>query len=388
MNITVTKKGQKKIAKKVPLIQAEDLITVPTTKEWLRFVDEQGRFLGKGYLGRQNKGVGWLLTFKDEPIDQLFFKGLFSEARDKRKNFYKDQGTTAFRLVNGEGDHLGGMTIDLYQNYVVISWYNETLYRWKTPIIDAFQEVFPEVLGGIEKIRFSGELPESQQVFGQVPSGPIPIKENGVNYVTYLDDGLMTGIFLDQKDVRRSLVEGLAADKKVLNMFSYTGAFSVAAAAGGAVQTTSVDLAKRSLSKTREQFEVNAFDVQKQEIHVMDVFGYFKYAQKKGKKFDLIILDPPSFARNGKKVFRVGKNYGELVTQSVALLENRGFLVASTNAANLPRGKFQHMIETSLKEEGVAFNQVAEYGLPADFTVDPAFPEGNYLKVFLYQIVK
>jgi 23S rRNA (cytosine1962-C5)-methyltransferase len=107
------------------------------------------------------------------------------------------------------------------------------------------------------------------------------VKENGVTYATYLNEGLMTGIFLDQKEVRGQLVDGLAAGKTVLNMFSYTGAFSVAAAVGGAAQTTSVDLAKRSLEKTREQFAVNGIDPDTQRIHVMDVFNYFNYASKK-----------------------------------------------------------------------------------------------------------
>ncbi len=112
-----------------------------------------------------------------------------------------------------------------------------------------FRQIFAEIKGAYEKIRFTSELPESAWVYGKTAPEPLLVKENGVTYATYLNEGLMTGIFFDQKEVRGQLVDGLAAGKTVLNMFSYTGAFSVAAAVGGAAQTTSVDLAKRSIEK-------------------------------------------------------------------------------------------------------------------------------------------
>lgn len=131
-------------------------------------------------------------------------------------------------------------------------------------MIQAFREIYPEIVGGYEKIRFeSVNLPESQFIYGKEAPEPLIVKENGVKFAVYLNEGLMTGIFLDQKEVRGSLAEGFASGKTVLNMFSYTGAFSVAAAMGGAIETTSVDLAKRSL-KTQEQFEVNGLDVDQQ----------------------------------------------------------------------------------------------------------------------------
>ncbi len=195
----------------------------------------------------------------------------------------------------------------MYGEYVVFSWYNATLYQHKKAIVAAFRQIFPEIKGAYEKIRFASELPESAWVYGETAPEPLLVKENGVTYATYLNEGLMTGIFLDQKEVRGQLVDGLAAGKSVLNMFSYTGAFSVAAAVGGATQTTSVDLAKRSLEKTREQFSVNGIDPDTQRIHVMDVFNYFNYARKKDLRFDVIILDPPSFARNKKKSSRLQK---------------------------------------------------------------------------------
>ena len=292
-------------------------------------------------------------------------------------------------MFNGEGDGIGGLIIDYYDRFAVFSWYNETLYTYRQLIVAAFQQVYPEIQGAYEKIRFeNNELPESSFIFGKEAPEPLVIKENGVRYATYLNEGLMTGIFLDQKEVRGTLIDGLALGKTVLNMFSYTGAFSVAAAMGGALETTSVDLAKRSLKKTQEQFEVNGLDVAAQKIIVMDVFEYFKYAKRKKMTYDLIVLDPPSFARNKKKVFRVAKNYGELVKDSLDILTNNGQLIASTNAANVSTEQFREMIEEEFISANVKFEQIGHYHLPQDFQTIDTFPEGDYLKVFIYQIRK
>lgn len=387
MKIELTKQAAKRIKKGVPLIHAEDMIKDLKTKEWVTFSDYQGHFLGRGYLGKQNKGSGWLLTTSDEVLDQAFFEKRLLQAKVKRNQFYQDEQMTAFRLVNGEGDKLGGLTVDKYGDFAVFSWYNETLYEKRQIIVAAFREIFPEIKGAYEKNRFDA-AEVSAWLFGEKAPEPLLIKENNVNYAVYLNEGLMTGIFLDQKEVRGRLISGLASGKKVLNMFSYTGAFSVAAAMGGASQTTSVDLAKRSRPKTQEQFMVNGLSFEQQKIYVMDTFAYFKYAQKKQLSFDLIILDPPSFARNKKKVFSVAKDYGELIEQSVAILAEKGVIIASTNAANLASEKFQEMIEAAFERKKVTYHCRESYQLPADFTVLPAYPEGNYLKVLIYEVEK
>ena len=390
MKLQVTKKAEHKFKKGYPLIQKEDLqqVPAPLPTDWLTLIDSKGQHLAEGYLGEQNKGIGWLLSWH-RPINQSFFQQLFEISREKRTSFKKDSLTTAYRLFNGEGDGIGGLIIDRYADYAVFSWYNETLYQKKAELLTAFRTVYPDIIGAYEKIRFSTKnLPESQFLYGEQAPEPLLVTENGVQFATYLNEGLMTGIFLDQKEVRGRLVDGFAVGKTVLNMFSYTGAFSVAAAMGGAVATTSVDLAKRSLPKTTEQFEVNHLNLAAQKIIVMDVFDYFKYASRKGLSYDMIILDPPSFARNKKKVFSVAKNYGELVKDSIDILTDKGTLIASTNAANLSLAKYQKMVITALQEKNVRYKITDTYQLPADFQVNPNFPEGNYLKVLFIEIEK
>ena len=385
--VIVINQAKKKFLQGYPLVRKEDVLDLQPTLEWIDFVDEKKRFIAKGYLGEQNKGIGWILSLKDETIDGQFFTQKFKEAKQKRKAYFHAEDTNAFRIFNGEGDGIGGVTIDYYAGYAVVSWYNTTIYHHRQLIMENFLKVYPEILGIYEKNRFKSDLPESNHYVGKVAPEPLMVKENNVQYATYLNEGWMTGIFLDQHEVRGRLVDGLAMGKRVLNMFSYTGAFSVAAAFGGASSTTSVDLAKRSLEKTKEQFAVNGFTLENHKIHVMDTFDYFRYAKKKGLQFDVIVLDPPSFARNGKKVFSVAKNYGDLIVDSLPILADQGIIIASTNASNVSLTKFQKMIEKSFQAGQVKCHLLESHHLPADFKTNSHYEESDYLKVLIYQKV-
>ncbi|MGL4644998.1 MAG: class I SAM-dependent rRNA methyltransferase [Vagococcus fluvialis] len=389
--VIIKNKAKKKFNQRYPLIHQEDLVdkTANHSSSWIKFVSEDKHFLGYGYLGVQNKGYGWMISFdENKPVNKEVMTDLFKQAFNSRKSFFRSQDTTAFRIFNGEGDGFGGLTIDWYDTYIVISWYNETIYGLKESIKEVILECLPEVVGVYEKVRFKkDDLPESEFTWGKEAPEPLIVIENNVSYATYLNEGLMTGIFLDQKEVRGALSEGLANGKSLLNMFSYTGAFSVAATFGGSVETTSVDLAKRSLEKTQEQFLVNGMDLDSQRIIVMDVFNYFKYAKKKELTYDVIVLDPPSFARNKKKTFSVAKDYSKLTEEAVELIEPNGLLIASTNAANVSFDRFVQMVEKGITNGNRRGKQVNTYRLPSDFKVSKHFPEGNYLKVLIYEIV-
>lgn len=387
--VYIKQKRSQKYKGHYPLIKAEDLVdSKMSCKDWVSFYSEKEEFLGYGYLGQQHKGSGWMISFvEQQPIDTTFLVNLFNEAKAYRTAFFADEATTAFRLFNGEGDGLGGMTIDWYDGFLVVSWYNETIYALKENILKALISSDIETRGMYEKIRFQAKgLPESTYIYGEQAPEPLLVKENNVTYATYLNEGLMTGIFLDQREVRSRLTDTYAIGKTVLNTFSYTGAFSVASAMGGAVSTTSVDLAKRSRQKTQEQFAVNGLTTDNQSIIVMDVFDYFKYAFKKQLTFDIVVMDPPSFARNKKKVFTVAKDYQQLTTEAVELLNKDGLLIASTNAANVSLDKFKQMVEMGITDTHRSFEYLELYQLPEDFRVKKEFNEGNYLKVLFYRV--
>ena len=384
--IRVSKRVEKKLATGLVLLEASDLENVNLKDQEVEVHSQEGTFLGTAYLSQQNKGLGWFVSTDKVTFNQAFFETLFRQAKEKRKSYYQDDLTTAFRLFNQEGDGFGGLTVDLYGDYAVFSWYNSYVYQIRKVISEAFRQVFPEVLGAYEKIRFKGLDYESAHVYGQEAPDFFTVLENGVLYQVFMNDGLMTGIFLDQHEVRGSLVDGLSMGKSLLNMFSYTAAFSVAAAMGGASQTTSVDLAKRSRELSQAHFQANGISTDDHRFIVMDVFEYFKYAKRKGLTYDVIVLDPPSFARNKKQTFSVAKDYHKLISQSLEILNPGGIIIASTNAANVSRQKFTEQIDKGFA--GRSYQILNKYGLPADFAYNKKDESSNYLKVISMKVSK
>ncbi len=384
--IRVSKRVEKKLAKGLVLLEASDLENVNLKDQEVEVHSQDGNFLGTAYLSQQNKGLGWFVSTDKVTFNQAFFETLFRKAKEKRSAYYQDELTTAFRLFNQEGDGFGGLTVDLYGDYAVCSWYNSYVYQIRKVISEAFRQVFPEVLGAYEKIRFKGLDYESAHVYGQEAPDFFTVLENGVLYQVFMNDGLMTGIFLDQHEVRGSLVDGLAMGKSLLNMFSYTAAFSVAAAMGGASQTTSVDLAKRSRELSQAHFQANGISTDDHRFIVMDVFEYFKYAKRKDLTYDVIVLDPPSFARNKKQTFSVAKDYHKLISQSLEILNPGGIIIASTNAANVSRQKFTEQIDKGFA--GRNYQILNKYGLPADFAYNKKDESSNYLKVISMKVSK
>ena len=384
--IRVSKRVEKKLIKGLVLLEASDLENINLKDQEVEVQSQEGTFLGTAYLSQQNKGLGWFVSTDKVTFNQAFFETLFRQAKEKRSAYYQDDLTTAFRLFNQEGDGFGGLTVDLYGDYAVFSWYNSYVYQIRKVISEAFRQVFPEVLGTYEKIRFKGLDYESAHVYGQEAPDFFTVLENGVLYQVFMNDGLMTGIFLDQHEVRGSLVDGLAMGKSLLNMFSYTAAFSVSAAMGGASQTTSVDLAKRSRELSQAHFQANGISKDDHRFIVMDVFEYFKYAKRKDLTYDVIVLDPPSFARNKKQTFSVAKDYHKLISQSLEILNPEGIIIASTNAANVSRQKFTEQIDKGFA--GRSYQILNKYGLPADFAYNKKDESSNYLKVISLKVSK
>ncbi|TWT12445.1 class I SAM-dependent rRNA methyltransferase [Streptococcus sp. sy004] len=382
--LQVSKQTAQKLKQGRCLLLEKDFPRLPSEDGVVSLYDPNNQLLGTAYLAKQNKGLGWFLSEQLIDLDRDYFCQLFEQAKVRRQSYLESNVTTAYRLFNQEGDGFGGLTIDCYGDYALFSWYNDFVYTLAPVVVEAFRAVFPNLLGGYEKIRFQGLNYESAHLYGQEAPDVFHVLENGVRYQVFLNDGLMTGIFLDQHEVRGSLVDGLAAGKTLLNMFSYTAAFSVAAAMGGASSTTSVDLAKRSRDLSTAHFVANHLDTEHHQFVVMDVFDYFRYAKRKGLTFDVIVLDPPSFARNKKRTFSVAKDYYRLIEDSLPLLNKGGLIIASTNASNVSVEQFRKQLDKGLV--GVNHQYLALQQLPVDFRVNSADPSSNYLKVFTIQV--
>ncbi|WP_423189898.1 class I SAM-dependent rRNA methyltransferase [Alkalibacterium sp. f15] len=357
--------------------------------EFVRLVDNHYKFVALGYIGNEKKTAGWVLSLDDsDKIDYAFFDRLFRMARERRSAFYADEKTTAFRMFNGDGDGIGGLTIDYYNGYYIFSWYSEGIYENKDMILKAFKVAIPDFKGIYEKCHYPNAPHKSKFVEGDKAEEPIIILENGIRYNAYLNEGWMTGLFLDQRNVRNKIMEEWGLGRKVLNAFSYTGAFSVAAAMGGAVKTVNVDVANRSKERTKEQFEVNGLDSEQHEIRKMDIFDYLDYARKHQLQFDLIVLDPPTFARTKKRTFSVEKNYTELVKEAIQILAPGGLIITSTNARTVSRDEFFGSVNLAFEELDVDAYLVEEFSLPEDFAVNSQNPNSNYLKVFVLEKTK
>lgn len=385
--LKVKAKFEKSYRSGYPLILKEAVHNVDKlTKEGtiVELVSEKGQFIGKGYYGKQNKGYGWIVTQKEhEEIDQSFFERKIKAALERRKELFNSTKTNAFRVFNAEGDGIGGLTIDYFHGYYLINWYSEGIFTFHHYVIDSLKNLV-EYEGIYQKKRYDtgGKyIEEDGFVTGNRGQFPLIVKENGVNIAVYLNEGAMVGVFLDQRDVRKAILDKYAKGKNVLNTFSYTGVFSVFATLGGATKTTSVDLANRSLDKTKEQFRINGIDLESHDIIVEDVFQYFKYAVRKKKMFDLVILDPPSFARSKKYTFRAAKDYKNLLKEAIQITEKNGIIVASTNCAQFHMKKFKMFIDQAFKESNVKYSMKEEFSLPSDFATIKSYKEGDYLKV-------
>ncbi|TMU87322.1 class I SAM-dependent rRNA methyltransferase [Bacillus sp. BHET2] len=370
-----------------PLLNKENVTTsIENAQEGdiLKLIDNRNQFIAKGYYGRQNKGIGWLLSWKEqELIDKELIYKKIQAAINQRLHFFYSDDTTAFRVFNSEGDGFGGFTIDYFDGYYLVQWYSKGAYSFQEDVIQCIKEL-TEYKGIYQKKRFAQDgkyVEEDDFVEGIRPSFPLLVKENGVQFAIYLNDGAMVGVFLDQREVRKRIRDAYSEGKRVLNTFSYTGAFSVFAALGGAIETTSVDLANRSLSKTIEQFSINGIDYEAQNIIVEDVFKYFKYAVKKELSFDLVVLDPPSFARSKKHTFSAAKDYKDLLKEAIAITEKNGTIVASTNCSTFNMKKFKSFIDVAFKESNGKYKIVEEYSLPEDFKTLSQYRQSDYLKV-------
>lgn len=391
-NYQLTKTAVERLLAGERLLQLDDferyqLLEQADEGEVIALVDAGQQFVAKALVGRQHKGLAWVFTLvKYDPWSAEFVEEMFAESVQRRNPYFRDTQTTAFRLFNGEGDGIGGVTMDWYAGFVQINWYSQGMYQYRQWFIDALRKNVPQLIGIYETCRFavSEGVPAIAHTYGEVAPHPLIIKENDVSYAIHLGEEWMTGLFLDQREVRQ-FVQTQSRHLSVLNLFSYTGGFSVAAAVGGASRTVSVDVANRSLTRTQENFALNEIDAlsQSHEIRVMDVFDYIQYAKRHQLRFDVVVCDPPSFARTKDYQFRAEHDYGQLASQLFELTAPGGLCIFSTNHSAYSRQQFLDDITRASKKHVGNVQLIQSFGLPEDFptSMDDV---SAYLKVFVF----
>lgn len=341
-----------------------------------------GEYIATAMLTMESKAQGWILSKdKEDVIDKNFITDKIELAIDNRAPLFNEVGTDVFRLFNEIGDGLGGLMIDYYANHLFVTYNTQALHEYHDAITQTLiVQLQPNSI--TEQTRFveDGKLVvENASVYGKV-TFPIVVEESGVKYSVHLNDGPMTRFFIDQRETRKKLSRMNKPGGQMLNLFAYSGTFSVAAAKSG-MMTTSVDLAKRTIELIEDNFKLNEIDSDRHNVHVMDTFEYLNYAQRKELKYDIILIDPPSFARNKNKVFKVDRDYGKLIAQSVPLLKKNGELILSQNSETFTLNQFKAQIDNTLKKLGYHYTLIDVKGLPKDFKVSSGYKNGKYLKV-------
>jgi 23S rRNA (cytosine1962-C5)-methyltransferase len=346
--------------------------------EVVTVLDRGGRFLCRGLADDGPIGVRVFLT-TDAPLDVALFTQRIRESLNRR-DALRLTHTTALRLISGEGDLLPGLTLDQYGSYAVLLFDGQALDKWK----DIISTILSDELRSrsISALLFRTKHRHEKKVialWGGLPISEVCVLENGMKLWVDLINGQKTGLFLDHRDSRLR-TRGLSRGKRVLNLYGYTGGFSVAAGLGGASQVTTVDSAPAAIALAEKSWRENGLDPAHHTSVVADV-PTFMNAQK-GTAFDLVIADPPSFAPKKIAVPGALKAYRLLHASVLRVMPKGGIYIAASCSSHIRKDMFDATIREAARfcNRHVKIDEV--WGAGKDHPVLKGFPEGDYLKVF------
>lgn len=354
-------------------------------------VTEQGELLGTALLDPGARLVGRLLSRQSVEVSPHWLERCLEGAELARR--YLDLGeTSTWRLVNGEGDGLSGLTIDRYGDFLLIQYYTVAWQPHLAALVEALCAVC-RPRGIYAKFRpqqtrrlDAEPLTRGRLLWGESAPADLTVQEHGLYYRVDLVNDLHTGLFLDQR-ANRMAFRRLAAGGRVLNLFAYTGAFSLAAAAGGALQVTSVDAAGRYLDWAQDNFQRNGIDPAEHEFITGDCFAVLEQMAEAGRTFDLILMDPPSFSTTRKSRFTTSGGTAELVERALRLLPRGSLLVTSSNLRKMSLDDYLKELRKGASMAGRTLQVVKVGAQGGDFPFTAGFAEGCYLK-YLVSVVQ
>lgn len=365
------------------------------TKRWpsgkpgdiISLTDEQGRFCATALIDPTDRIVARVLSRRQTRVDQRWVRQRLTEAIELRTNHLCSENSTAYRLVNGEGDGLPGFTVDRYGDYLMLQLYTPA-WRPFLPLLTGELQKILKPAGIYEKTRprstrdleATGDSKKCGRLLVGTPAPDrLPVMENGLTFLVTLEQGLNTGLFLDQRDNRRDLM-GRTAGKRLLNLFSYTGAFSVAAAASGAAQVTSVDASAGYTDWAKENFRANRLNPDAYEFLCGDCFPLLADLARQRRRYDIILMDPPSFSTTAKSRFTTRGGTSDIVSAALPLLSAGGLLIASSNHQKTDSADYLKELRRGALKAGTDLRVISLKGQPEDFPYPVTFPEGRYLK--------
>jgi 23S rRNA (cytosine1962-C5)-methyltransferase len=352
---------------------------------WL--TDEKGRFLATALLDSADRVVARVLARKQVRLDRPWVQERIERGAALRRDHADLTETTAYRVVNGEGDGLPGITVERYGAHLMVQLYTAA-WRPHLPLVTAALEQVFSPAGIYEKFRpqKTRELAAegkgkkySRLLAGIAAPGRVTVRENGLDFLVALEEELNTGLFLDQRRNRRDLMERCRG-RRVLNLFSYTGAFSVAAAAAGAATVTSVDASASYLDWAKENFALNRLNPRRHEFVEGDCLAVLREFGRQGRIFDIILMDPPSFSTTRKSRFTTRGGTSDLVEAALPLLARGGLLITSSNHQKVDLADYLKELRRAALQTETELRVIRADGQPEDFPYPVTFPEGRYLK--------
>lgn len=360
-------------------LQAGDLVTV---------VDYKNEILGTGFAEAGNIAVK-LLSFDNRKIDASFWKERLEKAFELRKmmGLIDNEHTNCYRLVHSEGDNLPGLIIDIYGKTAVVQAQTEGMALNVKEISGALlsieglkiESVYNKSSEAMQ--RMGKDAVEDGYLFGKKSDDYV--LENDSKFLIDWEEGQKTGFFLDQRN-NRDLVRKLAKGKNVLNTFCYTGGFSVTALRGGANKVVSVDCSKKAITACEKNISLNGFDVNENPSVAEDA-KLFLQNMKKGE-FDLIILDPPAFAKNHKSLHRGLQGYKFINAEAIKKIKEGGLLFTFSCSQAVDKAQFKSVVLSAAIEAGRKAQIIFQLDQPEDHPVNIFHPEGAYLKGLVLKI--
>jgi len=362
-------------------IEAGGLVDVKSAK---------GKFVARGYYNPHTDIAIRILTRNpEEAIDADFIQRRVHRAVELRRVFDAGQ-TNAYRLIHSEGDGLPGLVVDRFADILVMQIQTAGIERLRPLLIEALmQETGASGIllrnDSMSRRREGLEVEEPGVVAGEVPE-QVVIRENGVQFLVNPWQGQKTGFFLDQRDKRESLRKYVQG-KRVLNCFSYTGGFSVyAALTHPATRVTSVDTSASAIETAYENFSLNGLDPDAHEFFIADVFDYLEAAIEKGEKFDVVVLDPPAFAKTQSARSNALIAYQRLNTLGMRVLRPEGILLTCSCSGVVSMNDLLEIVSASAQRFQRSLHLLEKYTHGIDHPINRAMPETSYLKAIFCRI--
>lgn len=371
-----------------PWIFSGAVANVPKAEngEIVEVLSDEKKLLGYGFFSPHSQIICRVFEFDPvgKTIDAAYWRNKIEEALKLRRQLIHFSDTDCYRLLHAEGDFFPGIIADAYGKSLVV----QLLIKGTERLIPELKEAFLSL--GFEHIYLKTK--QSSQILEQVNEEitwltgpvelPVVVKENGVKLKVDFEKGQKTGFFLDQR-VNRDLAGSYSKGKKVLNTFCYTGGFSVYALHGGAELVHSVDSSKDAIAMCEENVALNGYDT-RHESFVADCFDFLKAAQP--HFYDMIILDPPAFAKSARKVENATRGYKELNMLGIKRVKPGGLILTFSCSQNIDKLLFQKVVFGAAADVGRNVRILQQLGQPLDHPVNIFHPEGEYLKGLLLYV--